>query len=67
MENICITKIIRVGTSNAIVIPRAILNANNWERGDHVVFTLVGLESLIIKKLNDSEIQKLKSIPDIIA
>lgn len=66
MEDIYVTKIVRVGSSNAVVIPSNILKANKWERGDHIVFTFAGLECLILKRLTDADIKKIKDVETII-
>lgn len=36
MENLRITKVIKVGTSNGIIIPKEVLTAVGLERGDQV-------------------------------
>lgn len=66
MEDIYTTKIIRVGNSKAVVIPRHILKANNWQKGDHIIFTFAGLECLILKRLTDTDIKRLKDVEYII-
>ena len=60
MEQLYITKLVRVGTSTAVVVPKHILKLNNWERGDYIVFTFAGFESLILKRLNDREVRRIK-------
>lgn len=60
MESFFITKLIKVGTSQGIVIPREILDAYKWERGDVLVFGFAGTEQLLVKRVSDVEIQKLK-------
>lgn len=65
MEQIYIGKIIRVGSSNAIVLPANILQAYNWQRGDHVVFGFNSEQALFLKKLSDDELRKLKPVPTI--
>ncbi len=62
MENIYTTKIIKIGTSKGVVIPLDILNALNWQRGDSVIFTLAADDHLIIKKLNDETLRRLKNL-----
>ena len=60
MESVFITKIIRVGTSNAVVIPVEILNGYHWQRGDILIFGFAGSEQLLLKRLTDKELKELK-------
>lgn len=66
MEDIYTTKLIRVGNSLSVVIPRNILKANNWKKGDHIIFTFAGLECVILKRLTDADIRKIKDVEQII-
>lgn len=61
MDNLYTTKIVKVGTSRAVVIPSNILNGLRWERGDNVIFTFGYDDTLIIKKLDDDTIRRLKN------
>jgi hypothetical protein len=60
MERIIITRIIKTGTSLCVVIPKNILNALNWERGDQVVFGICDSNTITINKLSQSDLLKLK-------
>lgn len=60
MEEFYTTRIARVGTAEAVYIPRAILRQLGWGRGDRVVFTFAGDDQLIVKKLPDELLRKLK-------
>lgn len=40
MENLRITKVIKVGTSNGIIIPKEVLTACGLARGDQVFVTV---------------------------
>lgn len=60
METFYTTKVIRVGTSKAVVIPVPVLTGLGWERGDNVIFTLGYDDTLIIKKIDDASIRRLK-------
>lgn len=67
MENIFITKLVKIGTSKGIVIPVNILRAYNWQRGDTLIFGFSGGDQLSIKRLSDRDFEYLKSnsLPDI--
>lgn len=60
MEELYITKIVKVGTSKAVVIPTNVLEGLGWQRGDRVIFTFAGDDQLIVRKLNDETIRRLK-------
>lgn len=60
MEELYITKIVKVGTSKAVVIPTNVLDGLGWRRGDRVVFTFAADNQLIVKRLDDETIRKLK-------
>lgn len=60
MENIFITKIIKIGNSCGLVIPQEILNGFHWQRGDTVVFGFASQGQLYIKKMSDLEMKDLK-------
>lgn len=62
MEIIYTSKIGKTGSSKTIVIPVDILNGLGWDRGDRVYFTLAQDDTLIIKKLSDETIRRLKDI-----
>lgn len=60
MEYIKITKVIKTGTSLCVVVPKDILRACGIVRGDHVVWSVAGDNILILRKINDVDISKLK-------
>jgi hypothetical protein len=61
MENIYITKIIRVGDSCAVIVPVPVLKGLKWQRGDFVVFGFLEGDRLFVKRISDLEIKNLKS------
>lgn len=61
MDNLYTTKVIKVGTSKAIIIPVNVLSGLGWLRGDRVIMTFGYDDSLIIKKLDDETIRRLKN------
>ena len=63
MNYIRTTKVTRVGTSLAIVIPVEILRALKIQRGDQLVFGVYDDDTLIIKKIPDRELRNFK--PDV--
>lgn len=54
------TKIIKTGTSLCVVIPKNIRHALKMERGDQVVFGIYDDQSLVIRKLSQTDLLKLK-------
>lgn len=60
MEPFYTTKLIKTGSSLAIVIPREILAAMMLERGDRVVFSVIAGPTLVIRQLDEVEIRRLK-------
>ena len=54
------TKVIKTGTSLCIVIPKEILNALTLQRGDQVVFGIYDAHSLVVRKIQSSELLALK-------
>lgn len=63
MQTLYITKIIKVGSSQGIVIPIPILQGMKWERGDYVVFGFGGNDQILLRRLTDKEMREMK--PDI--
>jgi bifunctional DNA-binding transcriptional regulator/antitoxin component of YhaV-PrlF toxin-antitoxin module len=61
MEQLYTTKITRVGTALCTVIPQDILRGLGWKRGDAVIFTFASDDQLIIKKISDESIRRLKN------
>lgn len=60
MESIWLAKVLRIGTSNGIVIPREILKAHKIERGDRVIFGFAGNDQIYFRKVTDGDIKKIK-------
>lgn len=60
MELIQTTKIIKTGTSLCVVVPKNILKALKWERGDQIVFGIYNDDAIILRKISQSDLLKLK-------
>lgn len=60
MEYIRTTKIIKTGTSLCVVIPKEILTALNFERGDQVSFFTYDLDTIIIRRVSQIDLENLK-------
>ena len=60
METLYITKIIKNGGSKGVMIPAVILDGLGWERGDQVIFTFASDDSLVIKKLDEQTIKRIR-------
>lgn len=60
MENLQITRVMRVGSSLAIVIPVNILRALKIERGDQMTFGVYADDVICIRKIQQEDLQKLK-------
>ena len=60
MEQLRITKVIRVGNSLAVVIPKNILGALNMERGDQVSFGVYSDDVICIRKISQCDLLNLK-------
>lgn len=60
MERIRITKIIKSGTSLAVVIPKSILEALELQRGDQVVFGIVDSKTIAIRKVSGEELKAIQ-------
>lgn len=61
MENLYFTKVIKVGTSLGIIIPKNILTGIEWKRGDMIIFASYKTGQLLARSLSDSEIQEIKN------
>jgi bifunctional DNA-binding transcriptional regulator/antitoxin component of YhaV-PrlF toxin-antitoxin module len=61
MEYIITSKLTRLGTSLAIVIPKKILTALKMGRGDQVIFGIYDENTIIIKKIPDKELRNFKN------
>ena len=60
MEYIRTTKVIKTGTSLCVVIPKAILTALKIERGDQVAFGIYDADTIVVRKLSESDLFKIK-------
>lgn len=60
MINMQITKVIKNGTSLAVVIPVNILRALKIERGDQLVFAIAEGDIICMRKISDMEKLKIK-------
>lgn len=60
MENVNITKVIKIGTSQGMVIPKGILTALKIQRGDYIVFGLFGEGQFVVRKLTREELLHLR-------
>lgn len=61
MEEVRITKIIRSGSSLAVVIPKEILQATYLQRGDQIVIYPHSEGVIVVRKISNEEVLKLKS------
>lgn len=55
-----VTKIVRVGTSLAVVIPVNLLRGVKWERGDQIVFAVAESDVVCMRKMTDAEKLQIK-------
>lgn len=60
MERVRITKIIKSGTSLAVVIPKSILNALNLERGDQIIFGIIDDKTIALRKISAEELKAIR-------
>ena len=60
MENLYVTKVLKIGNSLGVVIPKEILVGIHMQRGDYVVFSGLGLGRFTARHLTDIEIKELK-------
>lgn len=60
MENVDITKVVKVGTSLGIIIPKQILTSCEIQRGDHIVFGLFTEGQFFVRKLSEKELRHLR-------
>lgn len=67
MQTVFITKLVKQGTSLGVIIPKRILNTYNWQRGDVFCFGFSGGDQISIKRITDTELERIKSneLPDI--
>lgn len=65
MERLYFTKIVKIGSSYGVVIPKEILAACMLERGDQVSFGVIAGPTLVMRQISDNEIRRLKPVHDI--
>lgn len=65
MERIYLTKIVKIGTSLGVVLPKEILAACMWDRGDYISFGVIAGPTLVARQLSDQEVKRLKPAFDI--
>lgn len=60
MEKIQLTKIIKVGNSLGVIIPKNILTALNIQRDDQIAFGIYADDVICIHKVSYEDLLKLK-------
>ena len=60
MENIKVGKVLKVGTSLAVVIPAELARALHIERGDQVVYGAFTDNQFTVRRLTTEELQAMK-------
>lgn len=65
MERLLTTKIIKIGSSLGLVLPKDILGGMGLDRGDQVIFSVIAGPTLVVRQLSDAEIRRLKPATDI--
>lgn len=60
MENIKVGKVIKVGSSLAVVIPAELSRALNIKRGDHIVYAVFSENQFCVRRLTDEELRAMK-------
>lgn len=60
MQYLRICKVIKVGDSLAVVIPRSVRDALFIQRGDQLAWCLYGDSEVFFRKLDAAELQQLK-------
>jgi len=65
MERLYTTKIMKTGSSLGIVIPRDILGACGWDRGDQLVFAVISGPTVILRQIDQNDINRLKPAREI--
>lgn len=65
MERFYTTKVVKIGSSKGIIIPREILTALMWDRGDVVSFGVIAGPTLVVRQLTDLEIRRLRPTQEI--
>ena len=60
MENIKVGKVIKVGSSLAVVVPAQLARAMNLERGDQIVYAIFSKNQFVVRRLTDEELRAMK-------
>lgn len=60
MEVLTIHKIIKVGDSLGVVIPKNILDGLGWQRGDQMVFGVYDVDALCICRISQEKLKELR-------
>ncbi len=60
MENIKVGKVIKVGSSLAVVVPAQLARAMNLERGDQIVYAIFSANQFVVRRLTDEELRAMK-------
>mgnify|MGYP001574047238 CR=1 FL=1 len=60
MENLYITKVVRVGSSIGIITPKGLMKQLGIERGDHVVLGLFATGQFSVRRLTERELNDLR-------
>lgn len=60
MEQITIQRVLKVGNSLAVILPVHVHRALGMKRGDNISFAVWQENEVVIRKLTDDDLQKLK-------
>lgn len=60
MENIKVGKVIKVGSSLAIVVPAGLARALNIKRGDQIVYGVFSENQFCVRRLTNEELRAVK-------
>jgi AbrB family looped-hinge helix DNA binding protein len=60
MESLYMTKVRQLGDSHGIVIPKPVLKAMNFKRGDLLVFIMDTDDTITLRRLSDKQIREIK-------
>lgn len=60
MENIKVGKVLKVGSSLAIVVPAELARALNIKRGDQIVYGGYSENQFFVRRLTDQELRAMK-------
>lgn len=60
MENIKVGKVIKVGSSLAVVVPAELSRALNIKRGDQIVYAVFSENQFCVRRLTDEDLRAMK-------